>query len=175
MKKEDLKTGMLALTGCGTIKMIINSVLVSNSSHQTINNNYNNDLTHDDFESLSINKVSKVLQGHLLRPENWTLETLNANLLWERQEVPKYVELLYSVAGFVKGDIAKVVRKEHDDYIVNVPNRTSISIFCPDVHYSNCDVKTSTREAYEAQFKVNEMTIEELEQLTGLTNLKIKK
>ncbi len=82
MRKEDLKTGMLALSDNGYIGLVINGTIAHRNSKT--------DYTYADVSNMSGRwkpvKVSKVLSANMLLPDNWTLETLNANLLWEREE-----------------------------------------------------------------------------------------
>lgn len=176
MKKEDLKTGMLVELRNGNVYMIINDFIVRGCGFNSIvsYNDYLTIISND--KEWDIVKVSNISEGYLLEPKYWTAETLNDNLLWERKEVPEYVELLRSQNGYEKGDIAKVICVMHGDgYNVSVPNRKSDSVYAPNVFYSSVRTKPSTKEAYEAQFKVNEMTIEEIEKALNINNLKIKK
>jgi hypothetical protein len=173
MKKEDLKTGMLCQLANGDVTLFVNDTFIfaKKNTHLDLEF-YNNDLKRDDSK-YNIVKISNSLSGYLLRHTYWTLETLNANLLWERQEVPEYVEVLSDsvpCGGCVIGGIYKV---ESSNELGNLylTDHSNIGGW----YFTKNELKPSTKEAYEAQFKVNEMTIEELEKLTGLTNLKIKK
>ena len=87
MKKSELKTGMLVEVKCGYVYFAINDTLVRENGTEKLSN-YNEDLLNSnrpqgDFD---IVKVSKKLDGWDTVPSNWTLKTLNRNLLWERPE-----------------------------------------------------------------------------------------
>lgn len=171
MKKEDLKTGMLCQTRSGNVYMFLNNIFVRNNGYTSFKTK-SDDLTNPSNDNFDIIKVSEKLEDSYLMPILWTLETLNANLLWERQEVPEYVEVLinsYSSSN-PKGTINKVSRITEGGWF-------KLKSLDSDYewNYKADEVKPSTKEAYEAQFKSTEMTIEELEELTGLKNLKIKK
>jgi hypothetical protein len=51
-------------------------------------------------------------------------------------KTPKKVKLLLDNAGFKAGDIADVIRKQGDGYLVNVPGRESTSCYAPYVWYN---------------------------------------
>jgi hypothetical protein len=172
MKKEGLKTGMLVELRRGDICMVLDTTLVSKNDYHSICTWNSLNFYEDNREFWAdIVKVSKVLDGYLLKPKNWSLETLNANLLWEREEVPEYVEIVKNCDYFKVGDIHKVI-----NYFDKNTEYSLRTLGGNDFWYKQAkSVKPSTKEAYEAQFKSTEMTIEELEELTGLKNLKIKK
>jgi hypothetical protein len=173
-RKEDLKTGMLAQCRNGRVYMVINEMLVSENGHNSISD-WNEDLTdaYNLGNGWDIVKVSKTLTSYNLKINRWTIKTLNANLLWERKDIPEYVEVKHTdySKDYNIGDVCIVARSNgHKLYLIDT------SGLYPDGIYFRLDeVKPSTKEAYEAQFIVNEMTIEQLEKLTGLTNIKIKK
>ena len=88
MKKQDLKTGMLLQFRNGDVYMFINDTFVSNEGWTSLDN-FEKDLNYVYNDELDIMKVSKVLEGYRLIPENWNEKTLNNNLLWEREETIK--------------------------------------------------------------------------------------
>jgi hypothetical protein len=164
MKKEDLKTGMLVQYDNGRIRMVINDMFISDSYRCNIITDYS-------IESLGVKRVSKVLNGADLTPKNWTLETLNANLLWEREKVPEYVEIITSryPSGLPKGGICEVL--SYNCY--NINEYTVKSMINENLTYyiSIYDIKPSTKEAYEAQFKKRynlELSEEEYEKVSEL-------
>lgn len=79
--KDDLKTGMLIQDNRGSVMCVINDCLYGHD-HQNHLFHYNEKMVSSYHR---IDKVSKVLRGHCLRPENWNEETLNEHLLWERK------------------------------------------------------------------------------------------
>ena len=168
MRKEDLKTGMLVQLRNGEVKAIIGDYYYAYKSYNNLSW-FRDDLTNKDINDYDIIRVSSVITGYDLKPENWTEETLNNNLLWEREEVPEYVEIILENTFFNKKDIHKVKESVHESYKLYTHEENDYwflnKTFC----------KPSTKEAYEAQFKENVLTIEEIEKLTGLKNIKIKK
>jgi len=84
MKKSDLKTGMLVQYRNGKVRMVINDTLIGSDNYIQELKFYNDDLTMNNHDKLCIKKVSEVLKSVRLMPKNWTEETLNENLLWER-------------------------------------------------------------------------------------------
>jgi hypothetical protein len=84
MKKSDLKTGMLVQYRRGEIRMFINDAFVGYNMYLP-KYEFSDNLIHR-REEFDIVNVSKVLSGRYLMPENWTVETLNNNLLWSRDE-----------------------------------------------------------------------------------------
>lgn len=83
MRKEDLKTGMLCQFRNGDVGLLINNSIVE--IHDGMHTKYlKKDLTHETIREYDIIKVSSVLDD--FNPAYWTKETLNANLLWEREE-----------------------------------------------------------------------------------------
>ncbi len=86
--------------------------------------------------------------GHTYRIPKEIIENSND---WKLvQEIPEYVELLIDCYGYIKGDIAKVVKELNSIsyYEVNVPSRVSSSKLKPNVGYKIVDVKPSTKETY---------------------------
>lgn len=85
--KEDLKTGMLVQLRDGGINLVINDYLISKEDWgdlrcwDSLDFRSNGTNSHND-----IVKVSNVLKSWSLQYEYWTKETLNNNLLWEREE-----------------------------------------------------------------------------------------
>ena len=88
MKKQDLKTGMLVQFRDGEVYMFINDILVRDGGWMSLDN-FEKDLNYVYNDEFDIMKVSKVLVGYSLIPENWNEERLNNNLLWEREETIK--------------------------------------------------------------------------------------
>ena len=173
MKKEDLKTGMLVEQRDGKKGI----VLLKTSKGDIVGGDCGRELKiwypfsqiKDDLTDIGDEKFDIVKVYDLKHNSNALSPNIeDKNLLWERQEVPEYVEVVEE--GFVdkKGEVYKVEGSDDAGYDLAYDGRDFI------FKYKD-RVKPSTKEAYEAQFKVNEMTIEELEKLTGLTNLKIKK
>lgn len=92
MTKKDLKTGMIVQLRDGSIFLIINDVIVQVCGYDFLDN-YKDDLSNVAESKFDIVKVSNVLDDYLLKPENWTEETLNDNLLWKRDEYKEYTML----------------------------------------------------------------------------------
>jgi hypothetical protein len=68
-----------------TIAIVLNKALITKyNRYYSRVERYNKDLIEKYKRSWDIIKVSKPLTGSNLCPKNWTLETLEANLLWER-------------------------------------------------------------------------------------------
>ena len=86
MKKADLKTGMLVQYRNGKVGMVINNFILTDGYIEIGNIEY--DLRHERLKEYDIMKVSNVLTYYKLMPSYWTEETLNNNLLWEREEKP---------------------------------------------------------------------------------------
>ena len=51
------------------------------------------------------------------------------------------VELLMDCSGYKKGDVAEVIQRKHDGYLVFVEGRESTSGHAPNVWYSEVFVK----------------------------------
>lgn len=132
MKKTDLKTGMRVEYRNGEERLVDGLFLINEKRHNTIVN-YNDDLTNcfnKDMDIVRVIEVSKCV-------------------LWERQEVPEYVELLWPQCGYKRGDIGKVVNHNEQGYEINVIGRYSESLLAPNVHYGKDQVKPSTKAAYD--------------------------
>ncbi len=89
MTKSDLKTGMLVQTRDGDVGLVIKKLDIIIFEHDYVNiSDYEEDLSiiTSDAEIL---KVSKQLYNADLTVDNWTGETVENNLLWERKEQPK--------------------------------------------------------------------------------------
>jgi len=91
MKKQGLKTGMLLQFRNGEVYMVINDTLVSSFGEWTSLGYFDEDLNCNSMydDKRDIMKVSKVIYRSDLMPYYWNEETLNNNLLWEREETKK--------------------------------------------------------------------------------------
>lgn len=89
MEKEDLKTGMLVQFRNGNIYMVINDYFI-NINGWMPTKKYKGNLTFNGNSEYDIIKVSDMLIQHDLKPEYWTEETINNNILWYRKkEIPE--------------------------------------------------------------------------------------
>lgn len=169
MEKKDLKTGMqvefengerrliLLDTEKGDVVSNVDATIDSFGRRRLTNyyglNNWNDDLTKV-IEHDPLTDIVKVYGMY-------------GNIIWERKEVPEYVELLVDNYGYKNGDIAKVVEERSSSYVVFAPNRVSDSCFTPNVRYLTLYTKPSTKEAYDAQHKAKKMTIKEIQSELG--------
>lgn len=83
--KADLKTGMLVQNDEGAVYLLINNTFVGVCVWDDLCN-YDSVLKNSVASSLDIVKVSNILKDRFLKPNNWTEETLNKNLLWEKSK-----------------------------------------------------------------------------------------
>jgi hypothetical protein len=89
MTKSDLKTGMLVQTRDGDIGLVIKKldIIIFKRDYMNISD-YKEDLSID-TSSAQILKISEQLCNDDLTVYNWTEETVDNCLLWERKEQPK--------------------------------------------------------------------------------------
>lgn len=87
-KIPKLKTGMMVLQRDGSVGIVIKNTVISNDERWThLKDRF--DLStlrrsEEREEGCDIMKVSNVLDPKDLTTDNWTVETINDNLLWER-------------------------------------------------------------------------------------------
>jgi hypothetical protein len=96
MNKYDLRTGMIVKSREGNFSMILlgvpnqgNIIVGRNESWNFFGDNYNDDLTHNEFEELDIDEVYAFAFNYF-----WGTNPIPSNLLWSREAEVKKKEFI---------------------------------------------------------------------------------
>lgn len=94
-KIPKLKTGMMVLQRDGSVGIVIKNAVISNDErHTDLKSEFDLSTLRRSEEiedACDIMKVSNVLGPEDLTTDNWTIRTIDDNLLWER--VPDHIEV----------------------------------------------------------------------------------
>ena len=129
MKKKDLKDWMLVQTRDFGIFMHVGGELFNQTNWNDLVDYHDDlDIDTDLDEGFDIVKVSRVLESGLRPPYNWTEETLDANLLWEREaekaksyrfekgDVEGFISALMEHGALLRGSNGDFYKAEFDLY-----------------------------------------------------------